>query len=194
MPTPLSPSRALLSLAEWIAPPNRRALCQAMRAELDAMDEGHLSWALGGLTSAAGWRMRVDGLFWVVVLACAFPVWSQVTFLAEIPIYHLLDRFGSPAIYGYWLLQEALLCALLAAWRPRLGAVAALAYLLMREVIETITWIYVLRWPMTKDFHIMDASPIVGFSAVLCWCLVGAWIGATVRRSLTPRPSPAAPA
>lgn len=188
----VSLSRAILKLAGWVAPPNRQTMCEAMRAELDVLNEGRLSWALGGLASAVGWRARVDGLFWTVVLACALPIWSPVTFRIEGPIYHLLDQLGSPAIYGYWLLQQALVCALLAAWRPRLGAVAAIIYLLAQYAINAIFWIYVLRWPpMGKDVKIMDASPVVGFSAVLCWCLIGAWAGATLRRTLA-KPSPAA--
>ncbi|PIB95391.1 hypothetical protein [Caulobacter sp. X] len=183
MPTTVSLSRVILTLAAWVAPPGRRTLCQAMRAELDVLYDGRLSWALGGLVSALGWRLRVDGLFWAVVLACALPIWRSVTFLATVPIYRLLDRLGSPAIYSYWLLQQALVCALLAAWRPRLAAPAAITYLVVQYAISEIVWIYVLRWPTGKGVKIMDAPPVVGLSAVLCWCLIGAWSGASLRRT-----------
>lgn len=187
----VSLSRAILKLAGWVAPPNRRTMCQAMRAELDVLDEGRLSWALGGLLSATGWRVRVDGLFWAIVLASTLPIWSQLTFRAEIPIYDLLDGLGSPAIYSYWLLQKALLCALLAAWRPRLGAAAAIIHVLTNQAVAIINWIYVLHWPWGDKIHVMDAPPVVGVSAVLCWCLIGAWAGATLRRTFA-RPSQAA--
>jgi hypothetical protein len=193
MPTTVSLSRAILGLAAWVAPPSRRTMCQAMRAELDVLDGGRLSWALGGLASAVGWRMRVDGPFWIVVLALTLPVWSRVTFYAEIPIYHMLDGFGSLATYGYWLLQKALLCALLAAWRPRLAVSTAIIYALASQATSALYWIYVLRWTWDERVHIMDAPPVVGISANLCWCLIGAWAGATLRRTLA-RPSPAGPA
>lgn len=183
MPTTVSLSRAILELAQWVAPPNRRTMCQAMRAELAVLDEGHLFWALGGLASAVGWRARVDGLFWIVVLASTSTAWSRLTFRAEVPIYDALDRFGSPAIYSYWLLQRALLCALLGAWRPRLGAAAAIIYLLVSQAVSIHHWIYVLHWTWDEKTHIMDAPPVVGVSANLCWCLIGAWAGATLRRT-----------
>lgn len=184
-------SRAILKLAGWVAPPNRQTMCQAMQAELEVLKEGRLSWALGGLASATGWRVRVDGLFWAVVLACTVPVWNRLTFRAELPIYDLLDGLDSIATYGYWLLQRALLCALLAAWRPRLAIPAAIIYALASQATSTLYWIYVLRWTWDEKVHIMDAPQIVGVSANLCWCLIGAWAGATLRRTLA-KPSPAA--
>lgn len=193
MPTSASLSRAILSLAAWVAPPNRRTMCRAMRAELDVLDEGRLSWALGGLASAGIWRMQVDGLFWIIVLALTLPVWGRVTFYAEMPIYHMLDGHGSLATYGYWLLQKALLCGLLATWRPRLAIPTAIIYALASQAIAALYWIYVLHWTWDEKVHIMDGPPIVGISANLCWCLIGAWAGATVRRLLA-KPSPAGPA
>jgi len=187
---PFSLSRAVLSLAAWVAPPNRRTMCQAMRAELDVLDIGRLSWALGGLASAVGWRLRVDGLFWIVVLACTLPIWSHVTMRIEVPIYNLLDRLGSPAIYAYWLFQQALLTALLTVWRPKLGLVAAIICLVIKNAINSYIAVYVYHMPTGGTLHIMDGPPIVGMSAILAWCLIGAWVGATIRRMLT-KPSPA---
>ena len=184
-------SRAILKLAGWIAPPNRQTMCQAMRAELDVLDVGRLSWALGGLASAMGWRVRVDGLFWVAVLAVALPIWSRVTFRAELPIYHFLESLSAIATYGYWLLQKALLCALLAAWRPRLAVPAAIIYVVVSQAGAALYWIHVLHWTWDDKVHIMDAPPVVGVSANLCWCLIGAWAGAMLRRTFA-KPSPAA--
>jgi hypothetical protein len=190
MPTTVSLSRALLTLAAWVAPPNRQTMCQAMRAELDVLGEGRLSWALGGLASAVGWRVRIDGLFWGVVLACSLPIWAQVTMPAEVPIYNLLDRLGSPAIYGYWLLQQALLAALLTTWRPRLGLLAAILCLIVKNALVTFMAVHVYHSWTSGKVEIMDASPIVGVSAILGWTVAGAWAGATIRRMLT-KPSPA---
>ncbi|UAL08778.1 hypothetical protein [Caulobacter segnis] len=192
MPTIVSLSRAFLTLAAWVAPPNRRTMCQAMRAELDVLDEGRLSWALGGLASALGWRMRVDGLFWAAVLATGL-LWDRVTFFAEAPVFETIKDGGQSAILGLWLVEAGLGCALLAAWRPGATIFIALSFFTLRAASAMYGLLYVLGAPMDGNFNVMNAPAIVGFSATFCWCLIGAWAGATLRRTFA-RPSPAGPA
>lgn len=182
MPTTVSLSRAILGLAAKVAPPNRQALCRAMRAELDVLDEGRLSWAFGGLASAFGWRARADGLFWLTVLAAGL-VWDKLTFFAEAPIIERIKGGGPPAVLGFWLVEIAFVCALLAAWRPRAAVFTAAAVFLLREASAMYGLFYVLDAPMDGNFNVMNAVPVVGLSAIFCWCLIGAWAGASLRRT-----------
>ncbi len=177
-------ARTILNLAGWVAPPSRQTMCQAMRAELDVLDEGRLSWALGGLASATVWRMRVDGLFWAAVLSAGL-FWDKVTFFADAPLFERITAGGPPAIFSLWLVEVALGCALLAAWRPRAAVLIAVSVFLLREASAMYAMFYVLDAPMNVHFNVMNAVPVVGFSAILCWCLIGAWAGATLRRTFT---------
>lgn len=172
-------ARWAMSLAVRAAPLGRRDFARAMREEFEVLDGGRLGWALGCLTTVAGWRLRADGLFLAALVAVGLAL-DQVMFL---PFMVLPSDLVHAIAYYYWLAFPAVVCAMLAAWRPSYAYAAALIVWLIREAQSMAILVSMLAGdPLGRDWQIMDAPPIVGWSATLGWSLLGAAIGARIGR------------
>jgi hypothetical protein len=173
-------ARWVMNLAAGTAPAARRDFAHGMREEFEALDfetpgADRLGWALGCLTTAAGWRLRADGLFLVALVAVGLTL-DQIMFL---PFFVLPGDLVHAIAYYYALAFPALVCGMLGAWRPGYAYAAALIVWLIREAQSAAIVIEMLDGdPLGRDWHVMDAPPIVGFSALLGWSFVGAAIGA----------------
>ena len=173
-----SPARWVMNLALRAAPAARHDFARAMREEFE-VGGGQLGWALGCLATAAGWRLRADGLFLAVVVAAGLTL-DQLMFL---PMMVLPGDLVHAIAYYYWLAFPALVCGMLGAWKPNYGYVAALMVWLIREAQSAAILVSMLQGdPLGRNWQVMDAPPIVGWSAMLGWSLVGAAIGARIGR------------
>jgi hypothetical protein len=182
---------AITTLARWVmnlatraAPAARRDFARGMREEFEALDfetpgADRLGWALGCLTTVAGWRLRADGLFLAALVGVGLTL-DQIMFL---PFLVLPGDLVQAIAYYYWLAFPAVVSGMLGAWRPGYAYAAAVIVWLIREAQSTAILIEMLDGdPLGRNWHVMDAPPIVGFSALLGWSLVGAAIGARLGR------------
>jgi len=170
--------RWVMRLAQRAAPAARYDFALAMREEFEVMDGDRLGWALGCLATAAGWRLRADGLF----LATLVAVGLTLDLAMDVPLMLLPGDFVHAVAYVYWLAAPAVVCGMLAAWRPGYAYVATLVVWLVRETLLVATSFSMFRALLDRGWHVMDAPPIVGYSALLGWSLVAATIGAHLGR------------
>ena len=172
-------ARWVMNLATRAAPAARRDFTRGMGEEFEALDfeapgGDRLGWALGCLTTVAGWRLRADGLF-LAALAGVGLTLDQIMFL---PFLVLPGDLVHAIAYYYWLAFPAVVCGMLGAWRPGYAYAAALIVWLIREAQSTAILIEMLDGdPLGRNWHVMDAPPIVGWSAMLGWAMLGAAIG-----------------
>jgi hypothetical protein len=167
-------SDGLMALAARCAPPRRREIVRAMRHEFVTLDRGRLSWALGCLRAAVVWRAASAAPFGLVLVG------AGMAFDAVQPLPLMLLRgdvhVAPAAIYLYWLAAPGLACGLLAIWKPAYAYVSAVGFALLRELMSFFQIAFVMHasW---RGWEVMDAPPVVGWSAILAWCLLGAGLG-----------------
>jgi hypothetical protein len=167
-------ARWVMSLATRAAPAARRDFARAMGEEFAVLDSGRLAWAFGCLTTVAGWRLRADGLF----LAAMITIAVALDQIMAAPFWVLPGDLVHAIAYYYWLAFPAVAYGLLAVWRPRHAYASTLVMWLIREALNTTFLFSMLDGaPLGRGWHIMDAPPIVGWSALLGWSLLGAAIG-----------------
>lgn len=171
MPTWIA--RRVMALATSNLPAERGVWGQAMRAEFESLQTGRLSWALGCLVAALGWRLGKDWLFLVAVVAVALTV-DDALFLPP----GLTLWLTSHGLFHLGLLAcPALACAALAIWRPAYALGAAVAMPLLQLAQAAFQFTVVAHVSLEHGFNIMNAPMLVGASAMLGWCLVGALLG-----------------
>jgi hypothetical protein len=175
----------VMKLATSNLPNGREVWGHAMNAEFEAIQVRSLSWALGCLAASIGWRLRRDWLFFAAV-ASAIVFLDYLMFLLDAyvltwPRGAPQDLLGRTVLYGYGLAYPAVACAALAAWRPGYAFMTACAIAVGREAIGAYALGVVMHAPLDRHWVIMDGPPIVGYSAVLGWCVLGAAIGRRLR-------------
>ncbi len=171
-------ARWVMGLAMRAAPIGRRDLALAMREEFEVLDEDRLGWALGCMLVVAGWRLSADGLFLAVLVALGLTLDSIMFLLLTTMPSNLMHA----AIYLYWLAFPALVCGGLALWKPGYAYVAALVIWALREGVAVKALMSMPDGRPGGAWSVMDAPPVVGLSAVLGWCMLGAVIGARAGR------------
>jgi hypothetical protein len=189
--------RIVILLARFIAGPERRHWLDAMEAELDALPDRRLDWALGSLVAAAkdrAWRERAYAL--ALVLAptaalAAIPIASiALSLLAELTSLTVLQF---TPIIALTPLPFAMALGALNPRRPAFvsGALGFAAYLAIPAIALPLLfapYVYV-RWEATLSAYALPPSGLVGSLGL--WCF-GAWAGAkgTLRRRGPTPPSP----
>lgn len=165
-------SEGLMALVQRYAPDNRQEFVRAMQKEFTTLQGGRLSWALGCLSAVVQWQATAAARFCIALVVIGI-VFSLVQGMPLMLIYAV-----TPAafVYVYWLLAPALVCAALAAWKPRYAGLGAVGLFLLLNLMD-LTIGMTMRQPLPHDWHILDAPPIVGWSAQLAWCAAGAWCG-----------------
>jgi hypothetical protein len=156
-----------MALAVRLAPRDRQELVTAMRHEMAVLDGGRVIWALGCLWATARWR-TVDaaplGLALAAVALVSDPLRSLLAML-------LARHLPGDAIYVFWLALPTAICVSLAVWRPGYAVFGAAAFWLTQHAGE------LALVATERGWEILDAPPVVGWSAQLAWCLLGAWLG-----------------
>lgn len=169
----------LMSLALRWTPANRQEIAQAMRGELAALEQGRLAWALGCLRAALVWRLAATAPFGLALVGTGL----LFEVVEGIPLILIHGQAAPVVIYLYWLASPALACALLAAWKPQYAYVGAAGFFLLQIAITQAVLLYFqttvpsIHIPSDHKWHILDAPPVVGWSAQMAWLVLGAWLG-----------------
>jgi hypothetical protein len=168
-------ARLVMDQAVTAAPPSRAIWAEAMAAEFEALDRGHLRWAMGCRLAVARWNMGRDVLF--LVAAIAFAAFFEVTvrpyLWGIIPHRILYANFyllglGLPALsaFGFAFLF------------PRHAGKAAVV---MSGVPWIISAVIIYReWganALDPQWKVLDAPQTVGYTAWFGACYVAADLG-----------------
>ena len=186
--------RIALSLARFVAGPERRAWLDAMEAELDHLPARRLDWALGSLVAAAKDRFARERLtlaLFAVLPACAAAAVVPVTALATMVV---RATEMSPDLLGPILFPLPFLGAVMLGaarpWRRPLvaGAVGFAVYQAGPSAFMHFAWggHFGLWAPNLWHYGIHPAISVGATFAL--WCL-GAALGARIgkRRRLSNR-------
>jgi hypothetical protein len=173
---------AILSLAAVVAPRDRTPWVRAMTAELGEIERGGqaLSWAVEGLGAALLWRLRVDGLFLLIVAGL---IWRFDNLI--IPFWRVLDWLGLKIDLLYALLTQTIpigtTAFVLVLYRPRhLRFVALILPFLVK-----IHMIFFSRPHLFSDpFQWKDNHPQLPNWVLSLWYLWGLWWPAMVGAGL----------
>jgi len=181
MPRGPSFDERIMDLGAFVAPPGREPWARAMRAEFEAIGGPRTGWALGCLGAAAGWRLRVDGVYLLMFALTAGFAW-RVLFLPFFWAVHLnlvpKDLQGPAFQYGRFVVP-AVVCLAFAAVHPRYWTLVGLGFpvaFVGLGVIATAHEFHSSIW----DVHPFNATLEVGTGAQMGYCLLGALIGRTL--------------
>lgn len=178
-------SRWLLDLATWRAPAPRREWTRAMRAEFQELEHGRLSWAIGCLSTRAGWAVAAEApylaLLVLLSLAADFLV-LPVTMLAA-----PLGPGASGAVMMTASLALPILTALaLGAYRSdrilvtafgvtMIPALTTQIYFWLRNGVPIGSW-----WGSHATFNMLP--PFIGLGLSVATAFLAAKGGAMLRR------------
>lgn len=197
-----------MTISDWImkmaavtAPKARSDWTAAMAAEFAALKTERLAWALGCLMTAAGWRLRTEAMYLLLVattVSVAGPVLGALIPFAETLLlapgvvgsgnFHLLTHLFMAHRLAFYIQEQLITFAIsfvLGLWRPDRvvtsgvlvdGFVFFNAYLFFHLVMHTRYAFGLIHWDL----------PLFGWvMAKLGYCLCGAWLGSITRRALT---------
>lgn len=168
-------ARLLMDQAVKAASSDRAIWAQAMAAEFEALDRGHLRWAMGCRLAVARWNIGRDVLF--LIAASAFAAFLEMTlrpYLWGIIPYRILYA----NFYLLGLALPALSAFGFAFLFPRHAGKAAVLMFTVPWVISAI--IIYREWganALDPQWKILDAPQIVGYTAVFGACYVAADMG-----------------
>jgi hypothetical protein len=163
----------VMRLATSNLPAERAVWAEAMQSEFESLQNGQLSWALGCLLAALNWRVRQDWLFLLVAAAASTLAWFVWFWPPQ-----LMPWMAEHGLFDVaFLTGPALACAGLAAWRPRytIGVAVAMTFVPLAEA--EFSFSVLMRQGFPAPFYVMNAPFVVGLSAMLCWCGLGAAMG-----------------
>ncbi|MGN6424685.1 MAG: hypothetical protein ACTHLA_15395 [Asticcacaulis sp.] len=167
----------LMRLAFVITPSARAEWRAAMQAEYQVMDRGRLSWSLGCLMTATGWRMK-SGTGYLMGVVSAFIVTAFILNPVSLILLMLHSRHEPvwrPLIYVVADMPTVLACMALSLWRPRYGYVSAV---LMTGLFFTSTYGLALLAGRTFSYlHFNDMPPVIGELLFLGICMTAAFMG-----------------
>jgi hypothetical protein len=149
---------------------------RAMRAEADVLETGRIGWAMGCLMTMTWWKLRGD-LIYLVSLG----VGGAFLFVDVEVLFALPHSVVAAAFFYFLLLDKFLICALLAAYRPDRVYQTALGVTLIYLAAGFFSLGSLSHWDF-GDLQILNAPPVVGVSAIVGACLLGASLGAALRR------------
>jgi hypothetical protein len=163
----------IMRLATSNLPSERTMWGEAMQSEFESLPNGRLSWALGCLVAALNWRVRQDWLFLQVAGAASTLAWFG--WFWPPPLMPWMSAHG--LFHVALLAGPALACAGLTAWRPRCALGVALAMTCVPLAEAEFSFSVLMRQGFPAPFNVMNAPFVVGVSAMLAWCGLGAAAG-----------------
>jgi hypothetical protein len=183
----------LMGLAAWVSPKGHKDWARAMRGEYEALPRGQLGWALGCLTTAAGWRLKVDGVWLAVLFAIPtiyYDVFEPIKWKVYIwAINHDLLSLGPKAevVPLLFYIQGTIPFVLsgLAMGGSRPGKTWLTATLVM---IAFVFHVYVRFLVIFPDLHFPfyikwnDLPPVVGELVFWIVAVASVWVGERARR------------
>ena len=161
-----------------------------MHGEYECLTEGRLGWAMGAVTGALGWQLRF-GVLGVVcasiaLIAIRFYLFSEPWLQFHLFINNLEKGLphGIHRLLGYGIagLTTALYSLVLGLWRGRhivlTAGIMGLATLINGYVMGLIVFgNFILTYA-----HWHDLPPVIGELTVFSECLLGVYIGASIKR------------
>lgn len=176
-------SSLLMRFTSVITPQARSEWREAMQAEYQVMDRGRLSWSLGCLITATGWRMKAEAFYVALLVASAL-----FTELVLNPLFFfsssLTTQQAHYIIYVWCDLPILLMSAGLGFSRPKRWQVSAVAFAALNFAYLYISFAVIFP-PPHGYIHFNNLPPLIGESAVLAICLAGALIGQGLRSRIT---------
>jgi hypothetical protein len=184
----------LMVLAAWMSPKDRKDWAQAMRGEYSALTRGRVGWALGCLTTAAGWRLKVDGL-WLVALCVMSTIFvtELQTLMFRVHIWaldHWIVLPGARKIDPVLFRIETsvpfvLWAATMGAWRPNRTWITATLLVIVSEIETYVRFAIIFpEDPSLRYIHWNDLPPIAGELAFWTLSVASVWVGAQIGRML----------
>ncbi len=179
----MSMSQFIMKLAARFAPAQRHDWAAAMQAEYEVMETGRIGWAIGCLSNSVAWRLRVDAVYAVFMMAITIatqrlldgPVfWMYVN--AEEAIH--FNGIQYPLIF-YVSMQVPLIlsCIALGLWQPRRILMAAGFSTLAFIANSYATFVFQMHQPLPFAIHYMNLPPVAGEAVMFVICLTFVGIG-----------------
>jgi hypothetical protein len=168
-------ARLLMDQAVRAAPSDRAIWAQAMAAEFEALDGGHLRWAMGCRLAVARWNIGRDVLF--LVAAIAFAAFADLTLRPY--LWGMIPHRILYAIFYPLGLGLPALCAFgLAFLFPRHAGKSAFVMFAVPTVISAV--IIYREWganAFDPRWEVFDAPQVIGYTAIFGACYVAADLG-----------------
>lgn len=168
-------ARLLMDQAVRAAPSDRALWAEAMAAEFEALDGGHLRWAMGCRLAVARWNVGSGVLFLVGAVALA----AFVDLTLRPYLWGILPHRVLYAIFYPLGLGLPALCAFgLAFLFPRNAGKSALVMFAVPSVISAV--IIYREWganAFDPRWEVFDAPQVVGYTAMFGACYIAADLG-----------------
>jgi len=186
----------LPAISQWVmraavrqAPPARHEWALAMQREFDTLEDGHVAWAVGCLATVAGWRLRGEALYLLLLVSALLLVEAVPRLEFDLLWYRLISRSAFIAFERDYAALLGILTPLPVAfllgryWPRRPVVTILLGCLLAQHVGGTLLAMRAvggsfLSW-WAPDATLYMLPPLVALAASLCvWCAgisLGAW-------------------
>jgi hypothetical protein len=186
------------SIARWMmrlvvrySPPAQHEWAVAMQREFEALDNSEFTWAIGCLTTAAGWKLRAEWLYLLLLGSAPLLVYGATQLTFDLLWYGLISRSAFTAfLRGYGVMAAVLtplpLAFVLGLYRPQRIGTTVVFGCLAQHVVGTLIAIemtggsFLSWWGPNATLYM--APPLVGLIASIGVWYLGASLGATLRR------------
>ena len=177
----MSLARRLMQIAVMVAPPERKQWAAAMAGEAHLARTDKLGWAIGSLTVAAGWRLRHEAIYVLVMMALFFG-WSWLV-IAGMALWqgpHVLFWMAATDV-----VPKIAIAFALCLYRPR-------RMLLTVVALPALTELRVFADFVQRSFPVWDSAAkdfAFDLAVMVCWPFAAGALLAWLWLKLRPRPA-----